>query len=268
MNELEKFNQLLVKFMDPLINNKADLLTEIQPLFKQLLEQSDITYYCSECQENHFTGLKFQHHKKNIKISPTFPSIPTYLTDTVSFMQIVGVYYANSGHLLKRLPKGTVFDLKCEPNNKYDSHAVSVWFESSRIGYIPRNSNTDIFNALSKEKVTCIFGKYRPSFSRRSSRSYYNAEGTFRPERADITIHLFNSQKFNAMMNGFIEMISVSSNFTDYQDKIVEALYDLGYRTIKILENQRQTANMKEILSKLYDKFKVQIKDSEFSILL
>ena len=64
MNELEKFNQLLVKFMDPLINNKADLLSEIQPLFKQLLEQSEITYYCSECQENHFTGKKYQCHKK------------------------------------------------------------------------------------------------------------------------------------------------------------------------------------------------------------
>jgi hypothetical protein len=268
MNELEKFNQLLVKFMDPLINNKTDLLSEIQPLFKQLLINSEITYYCSKCQENHFTGLKYQSHKKYIKISPTFPNIPTYLPDIVRFVQIVGVYYANSGSLLKRLPKGTIFKLKTEPKNQHDSHAVSVWHGKKKLGYIPRSSNIEVFNALSNGKVTCIFGKYRPSFSRRSSRSYYNEEGSFRPERADITIHLFNSQMFHDLMKGFIGMISVSNNYTDYQDKIVEVLYDLGYRAIKILENQRQTEIMKEILSKLYDKFKIQIKDSEFSILL
>jgi len=63
-------------------------------------------------------------------------------------------------------------------------------------------------------------------------------------------------------------MISVSNNLPDFQNKIAEALYILGYRTIKILENQSQTANLRIILSKLYDKFKIQIKDSEFSLLL
>ncbi len=268
MNELEIYNHLLAKFVDPLITDKAKVLSEILPLFKQLLNSSEVPYYCSKCQGNHFTGKTYQNHKKNLDISPLFPSIPTRSPDTIHYQQIVGIYYTGNGHILERLPKGTIFILKPEPNNRHDSHAVSVWYERDRIGYIPRHSNKAVFNALSNEKVTCMFGKYRPSFSSRGSYWDYDRDSTFSPERADITIHIFNPQKFNEILKGFIGMISVSNNFTDYQDKIVEALYILGYRAIKILENQRQTANMKEILSKLYDKFKIQIKDSEFSILL
>ncbi len=265
---MEIFNHLLAKFMDPLINKKTEVLSEIQPLFKQLLSNSEIPYYCSKCQENHFTGKKYQNHKKNLDISPLFPKIPTHTPDTIHYQQIVGIYYTGNGHLLKILPKGTIFDLKREPKNRYDSHAVSVWYERSKIGYIPRYSNTAVFNALSSEKVTCMFGKYRPSFSRRGSYWDYDEESTFSPERADITIHIFNPQNLNEIIEGFIEMISVSNNLPNFQDKIAEALYILGYRTIKILENQRQTAIMKKVLSKLYDKFKIKIKDSEFSILL
>lgn len=269
MNELERYNHLLAKFVDPLLNNKTEVLSEIQPLFKQLLTNSEIPYYCSTCQQNHFTGKKYQNHKKNLDISPIFPKIPTHSPDTITYQQIVGIYYTGNGHILERLPKGTIFTLKPEPKNRYDSNAVSVWYERSKIGYIPRHSNTAVFNAISSEKVTCIFGKYRPSFStRRGSHWDYDSNSTFSPERADITIHIFNLEKLNEILEGFIGMISVSNNLLDFQNKIVEELYILGYRTIKILENQRQTANLKIILSKLYDKFKIQIKDSEFSILL
>jgi len=181
----------------------------------------------------------------------------------------VGIYYTKNGHILRRLPQGTIFTLKPEPNNQYDSHAVSVWYESDRIGYIPRDSNAVVFNALSSEKVTCMFGRYRPSFSSRRG-SYWDRDrnSSFNPERADITIHIFNPETLHDILEGYIRLISVANNLPDFQDKIAEELYILGYRTIKILENQRQTANLKIILSKLYDKFKITIKDSEFSILL
>ena len=268
MNELEKYNNLLVSFVNPLINNNAEILSKILPLFKHLLNNSVIPYYCSKCQENHYTGKIYQNHTQYLEISPIFPKIPTQSPDTIYHQQIVGIYYTKNGHILKRLPKGTIFKLKAEPKNQYDSHAVSVLYESSKIGYIPRHSNTAVFNALSSEKVTCMFGKYRPSFSRRGSNWDYDRDSSFSPERADITIHIFNPQKLNEILEGFIGLISVSNNLPDFQDKITEELYILGYRTIKILENQEQTANMKEILSKLYDKFKIKIKDSEFSILL
>ena len=268
MNELEIFNHLLAKFVDPLINEKTEVLSEIQPLFEHLLNNSEVPYYCSSCQKNHYSGKIYEKHKKNTDISPLFPKIPTHSPDIIHYQQIVGIYYTRNGHILNSLPKGTIFKLKTEPNNRYDSHAVSVWYKSDRIGYIPRHSNKAVFNALSNEKVTCMFGKYRPSFSRRGSYWDYDRDSTFSPERADITIHIFNPLKLNEIIEGFMGMISVSNNLPDIQDKIAEALYVLGYRTIKILENQRQTANLKIVLSKLYDKFKIQIKDSEFSILL
>jgi len=268
MNDLEIYNHLLAKFMDPLINEKTEFLSEIQNLFEPLLKNSEIPYYCSKCQNRHHTGDKYQNHKESIYISPLFPKIPAHSPDTIYYQQIVGIYYTKNGHILNGLPKGTIFNLKAEPYNQYDSHAVSVWYESSKIGYIPRHSNTAVFNALSSEKVTCMFGKYRSSFSRRGSYWEHDRDSTFSPERADITIHIFNPQKLNKIIEGYISMISVSNNLPDFQNKIAEALYILGYRTIKILENQRQTANLRNILSKLYDKFKIQIKDSEFSLLL
>ncbi len=63
MNDLEQYNHLLAKFVDPLINNKEDVLSEIHPLFKILLQNSEAPYFCSECHENHFTGKKYQNHK-------------------------------------------------------------------------------------------------------------------------------------------------------------------------------------------------------------
>ncbi|MHA1720813.1 MAG: HIRAN domain-containing protein [Promethearchaeota archaeon] len=273
MDELDEYNHLLAKFVDPLIKdkNKNEILLKIQNLFKILLRNSLIPYYCSKCKKNHFKGKKYQNHKQIFsmpEIFPLFPKIPSHSPDIIYYQQIVGIYYTGNGSLIQNLPKGTLFKLKCEPENRYDSHAVSVWYESYKLGYIPRHSSVTIFNALSSEKVTCIFGKYRPSFSRRGSYWDYDRESNFSPERADITIHIFNPQKFHDIMDGFIEMISASVNLPDFQGKIVDALYTLGYRTIEILENQVQTANMKNILSKLYDKFKIQIKDSEFSILL
>ena len=237
MNELEIYNHLLAKFVDPQFNNKSEVLSEIQPLFKHLLNNSEIPYYCTSCQKNHFSGKKYQNHKKNLDISPLFPGIPTHSPDIIHYQQIVGIYYTGNSHILNHLSKGTIFKLKREPNNRYDSHAVSVWYKSNKIGYIPRHSNTSVFNALSSEKVTCMFGKYRPSFSTRHGSDWdYDRDSTFSPERDDITIHIFNPQKLNKILEGFMEMIAVSKNLPDIQDKSAEALYILGYRTIKILD--------------------------------
>ena len=81
MNELAQYNILLANFVNPLIRNKSEILSEILPLFKQLLNHSKIPYYCSECQENHFSGEIYQNHNQNLDISPIFPKIPTSADD-------------------------------------------------------------------------------------------------------------------------------------------------------------------------------------------
>lgn len=260
---------LLAQFVDPLFSDKSIISTKMLTLFKQLLNESKISFFCPICNKKHSKGKNYQNHKNRSDISPIFPKIPEHSADVIYHQQIVGIYYTGNGHMLKNLPKGTVFRLKAEPNNRYDSKAVSVWHETHKLGYIPQHSNSVVFSALSSEKVTCIFGKYRPSYRSSGYYSYYEYDRSeFSPERADITIHIFNAQKFNQIMNGFLHLISLSGNNPSFQDDIVDVLYKIGYRTIKILENQKTSANIDLILSKLYSKFKIQIPNSEFSILL
>ncbi|MHA1820234.1 MAG: HIRAN domain-containing protein [Promethearchaeota archaeon] len=104
-------------------------------------------------------------------------------------LEIVGIYYQDSGDYIRDLPPKTELTLKPEPDNPYDSHAVSVWHKDVKLGYLAKSKNRPFFDALMGDgpKLKCILGKYRPSVIPRSKRSY----SVFQPERADITIHTF-----------------------------------------------------------------------------
>ncbi|MFX1445259.1 MAG: HIRAN domain-containing protein [Promethearchaeota archaeon] len=108
-------------------------------------------------------------------------------------LQIVGIYYTGNGKYLSRLPPKTILDLKPEPDNKYDSYAVSVWHNTFKLGYIPKTRNKPFFNALMKEifELTCLLGYYIPSS--RKNNSHSKKRDKLQPERANITIHTYST---------------------------------------------------------------------------
>lgn len=83
--------------------------------------------------------------------------------------------------------------MRPEPDNKYDSYAVSVWHQDYKLGYIPQTRNKPFFDALVKDTfdLTCLLGCYIPSSRRNNSHSKRRYK--FQPERADITIHNYSS---------------------------------------------------------------------------
>jgi len=109
-------------------------------------------------------------------------------------LQIVGIYYTGNGKYISRLSPKTILELRTEPDNKYDSYAVSVWHQDHKLGYIPKTRNKPFFDALVKDTfdITCLLGCYIPSSRKTNYRS--NRRYKFQPERADITIHTFSSQ--------------------------------------------------------------------------
>lgn len=106
--------------------------------------------------------------------------------------KIVGIYYTNNGDYIATLKEGTNLELKAEPNNKYDSYAVSVWHNGKKLGYIPRSENKPVFNTIQLNSIAtfCILGQYKPSSSIYISR--YSKTRSFTPERAYVTIHTFS----------------------------------------------------------------------------
>jgi len=61
------------------------------------------------------------------------------------------------------LKPGTKLALKPEPNNKFDSKAIAIYYYNNKLGYIPQSENTAIFNLLkhNKKLLTQITG-YNP----------------------------------------------------------------------------------------------------------
>lgn len=106
--------------------------------------------------------------------------------------KIVGIYYTNNGDYISTLKEGTKLELKAEPENRYDSNAVSVWHNGKKLGYIPRTENKPVFNTiqLNSTATFCILGQYKPSTS--TSLGRYSKSRIFSPERAYVTIHTFN----------------------------------------------------------------------------
>lgn len=96
-----------------------------------------------------------------LKIDPKLCSVYSYKFDlriSVSGEYPIAGFQYHDGVLYKddmRLNDKVI--LKAEPDNKYDKHAVAVYWNQIMIGYIPRERNLDISNYLLSGMI--IFGR-------------------------------------------------------------------------------------------------------------
>jgi hypothetical protein len=61
---------------------------------------------------------------------------------------IAGFTYYDGVDVFYELKIGTELKLKAEPENKFDSYAVAIYFNESKLGYIPRGENKGISKFL------------------------------------------------------------------------------------------------------------------------
>lgn len=274
--------KLLERLRDPCIENKKDIYNECLVIEERLIKEFNSPYSCKKCKKMHRKGKKYHIHKEFALIKCKFPAINYPCVSQTINTELVGIYYTGKGHYIQRLPAKTELELRAEPHNTHDHKAVSIWHEGHKLGYIPRYRNSEVFHALQENiQVSCILGHYRPSktvyrdyFNRRSSRRrrryynyddeddeddedhFWNAVSEFRPERADITVQINDPNKVVTVINGICELIGLG-----LQD-IGDGFESMGVEAIRILESHGQFAlhpNYKEILSKLYNKYKIPV---------
>jgi HIRAN domain. len=61
---------------------------------------------------------------------------------------IAGFSYWDGCIVFNKLKIGTELRLRREKNNKFDPYAVAIYFQDSKIGFIPRGINKDISKFL------------------------------------------------------------------------------------------------------------------------
>ena len=151
------YEALLSRFFDPLTLNRTILLKDIQNQFHIRLHTSSMPYFCEKCQKKHSQGEIYTSHKNSAVFFPHKVKIPQHSPDNVFHEDIVGIYYTQNGNYLRGLKSGTQLELHPEPDNQYDSFAVSVWHDGRRLGFIPRGPNRRIFTALNASSKVYIF---------------------------------------------------------------------------------------------------------------
>ena len=67
-----------------------------------------------------------------------------YLMDS----SIAGFTYYDGLDVLSELEPGVLVKLKSEPENPYDTNAVSIYYKDTKLGYIPRGKNSFICDLL------------------------------------------------------------------------------------------------------------------------
>ena len=68
-----------------------------------------------------------------------------------------GVQFYDFDEITKKIKEGDELRLLREADNKYDSFAVSIYFDKYKIGYIPAYENIVIANMLDKEISLKVF---------------------------------------------------------------------------------------------------------------
>jgi len=61
---------------------------------------------------------------------------------------IAGFTYYEGALVFNKMEIGSPLLLKVEPENRYDKNAVEIYFEDTKIGYIPKQSNKAISSIL------------------------------------------------------------------------------------------------------------------------
>ena len=57
---------------------------------------------------------------------------------------IAGGYYHALPEVLDELRPGVLLELVREPDNPYDANAIAVHWQGRRVGYVPREANTEV----------------------------------------------------------------------------------------------------------------------------
>jgi len=274
MIKLTGYEALISRFFDPLMLNRDSLLKDIQSQFLIRLQTTSEPYFCQLCQKIHTVGDLYTQHVDSAEYFPSRIKLPLHSPDNVSHEEIVGIYYTRNGNYLQALKSGVQLDLRPEPHNRHDSYAVSVWHDEHKLGYIPRGPNRRVFSAINHEEVTCLLGRYSPSYySDHEYRRYYSRYDTdseFSPERATITIHIFDPNKLQRIFTGLLELIEYTPQIPSLQGQIVDALKILGYRALRLLEARLDTMNpiVRQIYLAVSNHYKISLKNTEFAIIL
>jgi hypothetical protein len=293
---IEQFSQLQTKDL-------SEFLTDIRKIGENLVSKNLIPYVCSICHCIHKDSASdsnysehnpslFTNNRQNLDNHEFWPEITSFSNlkaEDITHMQIVGIYYTHNGEYLQNLSKKTSLQLRLEPNNPHDSYAISVWHNDHHLGFLPRPSNQKIFEAIQGgETVRCLLGKYLPSISSpRYSRSHHTSRSLywddeddfldddyeefgneFSPERADITIHIFNATKFSQSFHQLYMIYSLLKPEIFYHKLIIDAFYELGFRTLKMLESNASDSLSQEIASLLGDRFQILAEKTGSKILL
>ncbi len=61
---------------------------------------------------------------------------------------VSGFTYYDGYEVFAKLKIGAELQMKAEPDNRYDPHAVSLWLGDKQLGYIPRGQNKEISRLL------------------------------------------------------------------------------------------------------------------------
>lgn len=84
------------------------------------------------------------------------------VTKVSSAVRVVGMQYARSLPLVKRLEVGTSLQLQAEPSNPADPNAVRVYFGTTPIGYIERaeaKAVCDVLSSLGNGAVKAVVSR-------------------------------------------------------------------------------------------------------------
>jgi hypothetical protein len=66
---------------------------------------------------------------------------------------VAGTSFRSLSEIEPHIQTTSIFDLKREPDNEYDKKAVAIWFNDTKIGYIPKAKNEVIANLMDAGKV-------------------------------------------------------------------------------------------------------------------
>lgn len=72
---------------------------------------------------------------------------------------IAGFSYYDGIKAFKELEIGTELSLKLESDNKYDPHAIEIYYKDFKLGYVPRREN-DTLHLLMEMGYSHIFEAY------------------------------------------------------------------------------------------------------------
>lgn len=77
--------------------------------------------------------------------------------------QVNGLYYHDIEQIAQQLKLGQKVWLKPEPDNQYDNHAIEVYYQTYKLGYIPQLSNRSLFAMLKQApKISAYISDINP----------------------------------------------------------------------------------------------------------